>query len=384
MAPRDRRERAPVRVAFLQADLGVGGVERLVQALVMHMDPARATPVVMNLNGPGPVGEELASAGHPSIDHLAHGRWDPRTGARLRAALERERIDVVHVCDSAAPLFWAGWVRRRAPRPKLVLAFHSTGKEGRALQNAIANRVAFPVADRFIALGEGHLDFLANRFGLNRARFDVLRSGVDLEAFRPAADRATLRRELGLPAEAPLVGIVAALRPEKHHALFVAAAEKVHRRMPGVRFLVIGDGPGRAAVAAAIAAAGLQDVVRMLGMRRDVARLWPALDVAALTSHPRVETLPVTLLEAHACGVPAVATNVGSVGDIVLPDETGFLVPPGDVDAFADGLVALLTDPRRREAMGRAARLHAERRFDRRSMLRAYEDLFVRIGAGPA
>lgn len=373
-----------VRVAFLQASLGIGGAERLVQTLALSMDRARIEPVAICLYEAGPVGEELRAAGVTVTDRLARSRSDLAAGRRLREALARERIDVVYAIDSPLPLLWAGFERRRAPRPALVLGFHSTGRAEDPLQHFLSSRVAFPVVDRFVALADSHREWMAAHLKVARERIDVIVSGTDLEAFAPVADRAARRAELGLPAGAPLAAIVAALRPEKNHALFVEAAARVHAQLPAARFLVVGDGAGRAAIEAGIAARGLGDVVLMLGARRDMPRLWPAIDVAVLSSHARVETLPVTLIEAHACGVPAVATRVGSVADVVEDGVTGCLVPPGDADALAARLAALLADGALRARMGEAARARALRCFDRRVMVRAYEDLFVRsAGARP-
>jgi glycosyltransferase involved in cell wall biosynthesis len=374
----------PARVGFLLATLSIGGAERLVQSLVTGMDRTRVESTSITLYGPGRVGEELLAAGQRVVHGLARSFTDPGAGRRLGLALARERIDVLYVCDSPLPLFWSGMQRRRSPRPPLVLGFHSTGRRERRLQHFLANRAALPVVDRFVALADSHLGYLVKHFGLPRERGTVIVSGVDLDTFAPAADRDAIRRELGLPVGVPLAGIVAALRPEKHHAMFVAAAARVHARLPAARFLVVGEGPERPLIEAAIARHDLQDVVLMLGARDDVPRLMRALDVAVLTSHPFVETLPVCLLEAHACGVPSLATDVGSLRDVVAEGETGFLVPSGDVEAFAGRLGELLGSPGLRARMSVAARARAEQRVDRRAMMRSYEDLFVKLAGTEA
>jgi glycosyltransferase involved in cell wall biosynthesis len=101
-----------------------------------------------------------------------------------------------------------------------------------------------------------------------------------------------------------------------------------------------------------------------------------------LSSHPIVETLPVTLMEAAACGTPAVATAVGSVADVVADGETGFVVPAGDAEALAERITRLLADAALRSRMATAARQRAELRFDQRDMVRRYEELFASAAAG--
>lgn len=370
-----------IRVTFVQAWLTIGGAERLVQTLAQRMDRARFEPSLVNLYGPGAIGERMMAEGWPMTNHLAASRFDPRVAGRLARALAAARADVAYVIDSALPMFWMGIQRRSHPRPRLVLGFHSTGKLGDPVQHFLARHSAIPVADRLVALTEAHRRFLSAELRVPQSRFRVVGSGVDLARFDDRLPREAARRAAGLPEGAPLVGIVAALRPEKHHALFLSAAARVLESIPGARFVIAGDGPARDDVARLCRESGLGDRVRLLGAREDVAVLYRALDVAVLSSHPIVETLPVTLLEAAACGTPAVATAVGSVAEVIVEGETGFIVPPGDAGKLAARIVGLLRDAPLRERMGAAARRRAERHFDERDMIRRYEELFAETAA---
>ena len=371
-----------IRVAFVQGDLGVGGAERLVEGLIRRMNPARVRPLLATLHAPGAIGDRLAADGFTVVGALARSRFDPLAGARLGRALREHAVDVVYVTDSAMPMFWAGLLRRLSPRPRVVLGYHTTGRPGAELRDTLARAAALGAVDRIVALADSHRRFLAGALGLPEARFDVICSGVDLGRFDVTVPRDEARRRAGLPAGAPLAGIVAALRPEKNHALFLRAARRVLQSVPEARFVIAGDGPERAAVERESDRLGLGLQVLMLGTRHDVPDLYRALDVAVLTSHPVVETLPVTLIEAAACGTAAVATDVGSVRDVVADGETGYVVPPSDEAALASRMRELLVDAGLRERLGRAARSRAVRRFDERDMLRRYEDLFESAAAG--
>lgn len=373
---------APViRVAFVQAGLPIGGAERLIQALATRMDRARIEPQIVNLYGPGAIGEQMIAQGWKLTTDLATSRWDPFIGGRLARALASLHPDVAYVIDSALPMFWMGLQRRRHPRPRVILGFHSTGKLGDPLQHYLSRVSAIPVADRLVALTDTHRRHLAGELHVPESRFDVLVSGVDLSRFDARRPRDEARRAARLPERVPLVGIVAALRPEKNHALFFTAARRVAVDVPDTQFVVAGDGPARAEVARLAAASGLGDRLHVLGARQDVPDLYRSLDVAVLSSHPIVETLPVTLIEAAACGTPGVATAVGSVADVIVEGETGFVVPAGDEVALAARIVELVRDTARRERMGEAARQRAEQLFDEREMIRRYEDLFVATAA---
>jgi glycosyltransferase involved in cell wall biosynthesis len=186
-------------------------------------------------------------------------------------------------------------------------------------------------------------------------RLTVVPLGLDLHRFvECGARRGELRRELGVEGSVPLVGIVARLAPVKAHEVFLQAARSVSDRVPGVQFLVVGDGERRGALEAMARGLGLRDRVRFLGWRADLDRVYADLDLAVLCS--RNEGSPVSLIEAMASGRAVVATRVGGVPDVVDDGVTGHLVAPGDPRGLADAMVGLLADPERRRAFGAAGR----------------------------
>ena len=147
----------------------------------------------------------------------------------------------------------------------------------------------------------------------------MIPNGVDVERFRPRPPDAALRKEFGL-GRAPVVGIVAALRPEKNHALFLRAAGECCVRCPTPASLIVGDGPQRGELEALAGACRIAAAVRFLGTRSDVPEVLSLVDVLALTSH--MEANPVSILEAMAAEKPVVATRVGSVDKAVQDGRT--------------------------------------------------------------
>jgi len=233
-----------------------------------------------------------------------------------------------------------------------------------------------------VALAPSHREFLCGRYRLTPDRFTLIPNGADTARFHPASGRDAARRSLGWPAGGLVVGIVAALRPEKNHTLFLRTAATLTRRGAGARFVIVGDGPERARLEREAGSLGLGDHVAFLGAREDTPELYRAMDVAVLSSHPVIETFPMALIEAQASGVPVVSTDVGSVRDVVAEGESGFIVPPGHEAALADAIARLLADAAMRERMGRAGRERAVRFFAREGMIRAYERLFEEVGSG--
>jgi glycosyltransferase involved in cell wall biosynthesis len=230
---------------------------------------------------------------------------------------------------------------------------------------------------RIIVLGEGQRAEIA---GYRVAPLDKLvpiRLGLELEPFLQVAhNRGDLRRELGIAAESPLIGIVGRLAPIKAHEVFLDAARQVARALPSACFLVIGDGERHTELVAMAERAGLAKRVRFLGWRRDLDRIYADLDVVALSS--RNEGSPVVLIEALAAARPVVATAVGGVPEVVVHGETGLTVPPSDPGKLAEGMLRLLRDRSLAERLGQAGRRHVYPRYDSSRLIDDMRSLYWR------
>jgi len=215
---------------------------------------------------------------------------------RLRRLLCQRRIDaVVTVGTGGDKMFWgrlAGWL---AGTPVICSALHSTGLPDHV---EFSNRLLAPLTDAFIAVAEPHAQHLAAHEGCPAQKIRVIPNGVDCERFHPRWPNQTLRQSLNLDAETPVVGIVAALRPEKNHEMFLKVAALVHGKLPAAQFLIVGDGPQRARLEGLAQTLGIAHCVRFLGTRSDVSEVLSLVDVLVLTSH--MEANPICLMEAMA------------------------------------------------------------------------------------
>jgi len=311
--------------------------------------------------------------------------------AALTRHLRRLRPDLVHTHTAKA-----GTVGRVAALlagvPVRVHTFHGhvlTGYFGpaatalfRRIEAALARRSTLLVAvsprqrDELIALGVAEPE-----------RITVIPVGLDLAPFLNAASHAgRLRAELGLSPEIPLVGVVARLVPIKGVDLFLRAAALLRQRVPGVRFVIAGDGPEREALEGQVTALGLDGVLRFLGWRHDLPALYADLDLVVLSS--RNEGTPVCLLEAMAAGVPVVATAVGGVEDLVQDRMTGRLTLPGDAGALASAIAEVLADRRAAQAYAEAARAAVFPKHDTKTLIAGIRAWYTRLldggGAGRA
>jgi glycosyltransferase involved in cell wall biosynthesis len=194
--------------------------------------------------------------------------------------------------------------------------------------------------------------------------FDVIPNGFDLLVLRPdRSARDNLRKELAIPADAPLVGMLARFHPMKDHSTFVKAAALLRERLANAHFLLAGEGVDdtNAELIGQLASLGLVACTRLIGVRTDVTRVISSLDLFTLTSCSG-EGFPNVLGEAMACEVPCVATRVGDSAYVL--GDTGCIVSPRDPQALADAWALILESSNERiRAMGRAARARVEAMF---------------------
>ena len=367
-------DRGPLRILFAVTSMPVGGAETLLMNLVRRLDRERFEPDIVCLKERGPLGETLANE-MPVHAGLLRGKWDLRVLGRLRQLIRQRRMDALITVGAGDKMFWgrlAAWLERV---PVICSALHSTGWPDTI---GFLNRQLTSITDAFIAVATNHGQFLVQREGFPASKVVVIPNGIDTQVFQPVpADRQAVRDELGIPHDAPVAGIIAALRPEKNHSLFLAAAGQVRVQHPNAHFLIVGDGPERPRLESLVQSLDLVSCTHFLGTRADIARILAAIDVFALTSHN--EANPVSILEALSCGVPVVATRVGSVHETVIPHQTGFLANPGCRDEIAARVSELFSDPRRRQEMGIAGRILVETIGSLNHMVQGYEQLVTKI-----
>jgi glycosyltransferase involved in cell wall biosynthesis len=179
------------------------------------------------------------------------------------------------------------------------------------------------------------------------------------------------------PGEGPIIGTVAALRPEKNVMRLVEALHKVRSRTL-CRLLIAGDGPERAALEERVSVLGLKDAVRFTGQITETEQVYAALRVFALSSD--TEQMPVTVLEAMAAGLPVAATQVGDVAQMVAAENRSFLTPR-DASALAGAILRLIENPAAAASIGAANRAVVRDTYNQEKMFAAYEGLFCGMAA---
>lgn len=372
-----------VRVLWLIKGLGLGGAERmLVDALPYHDRRRWTIEVAYLLPWKSFLVPQLEAQGVPvHCLGMKSNLGGPGAVIALRSLLRERGIGLVH-----AHLPMAGVVARLAARGTgvpVVYTEHNLQERYHPLMRQ-ANRLTFGMNALAIAVSEEVARSLRGH-GLDRkAPVEVMPNRVPVAAIREEGSRgAAVRRELGIPADAVVVGAVAVLRVQKRLSDWLAVAARVCAQSEKARFLLAGDGPEMGTVRAEVARLGLEGRVLLPGFRPDGRAVIGALDLFLMTSE--FEGLPIALLEALALGKPVVATAVGGVPEVVTEGQEGFLLPIGDVASIASRVLHLVEDAALRATMGEAAAATARTRFDLGANIRRIEEIYADLiarGAG--
>jgi sugar transferase (PEP-CTERM/EpsH1 system associated) len=359
-----------------------GGLENGVVNLINHMPRSAYRHMVVALTEVTDFRHRLQ---HGDVECIALHK-SPGHGAklypRLWRLLRQHRPAIVHTRNLAAlemqPAAWAARVpvRIHGEHGRDVDDLHGTSRHYQRVR-----RLYSPFVQRYVALSRDLAGYLQGPVGIAPGRIEQIYNGVDAERFAPAPEGAV--PIAGAPFAAPghwLVGTVGRMQTVKHQTLlaraFVRALELAPALRNSARLVMVGEGPLRAECQAILDEAGAGALAWLPGERTDVPEVMRGLNGFVLPS--LAEGISNTILEAIATALPVIATRVGGNAELVDDGRTGALVPPDDVDALAQTLVRMATDPARAAAMGRAGRAEVERRFSLQAMVAAYQALYDR------
>ena len=373
-----------MRVVHVIARLNVGGPASQVLGVAAGLDPAAFdVHVLAGSVGPGEEewselrGVDVAVTRLRGLGPAVRPGDDARAFDVLLRELQRLRPDVVHTHTAKAGAL--GRVAARAAGVRRVVhTYHGhllTGYFRPAVRTAVVatERALARVTTRLVTVGARVRDDLVRARIGEHSQYRVIGPGV---APPRAPTRSAARVALGLPPDAAVVGFVGRLTRVKRPDRAIAVVRRLVAQGRDVRLLVAGAGDLEAA--ARRGASDLGERVRWLGWHGDVGSVFSASDVVLLTSDN--EGMPVTLVEAAHVGTPVVATDVGSVAEVVRDGSTG-LVVPADVDALTAAVATLLDDPARRAAMGAAARARAAAEFSVARMVAEHVELYREVCA---
>jgi glycosyltransferase involved in cell wall biosynthesis len=353
--------------------MGMGGADQQLLSLAQTLRARGWNARIVSLTALGPMGRQAQELGIPTESlEIPRGVPDPRGIMRLRSIIRSWKPEILHSHLLHANLL-ARLLRPLARVPILVSTIHSINYGGRLrligyrLTDSLADCttiVSQIAAERYIAAG-----------AVLPERLRVIPNGVDTQQFRPLPQaRAELRRVLGLDHAFAWLA-VGRFDPPKDYPNMLAAFAKVSQRLSNSVLLLVGRGSLQPQTEELARSLGVGDRVRFLGVRRDVAELMSAADAYVLSS--AWEGMPMVLLEAAASGLPIVATSVGGNPEVVVDEETGFLVPPRDPAALAVGMLRLAAlPPDQRRRLGQHGREHIETNYSLPRIADVWEELY--------
>jgi glycosyltransferase involved in cell wall biosynthesis len=382
--------KSKLRVVTL-SDTILGGAEDLARQVAQRIDRDRFESTLVATRWTpdpraDPVLADLEESGTRFIGMSRGSRFDLRPWRRLLAELREQGVDILHTHKIGSNL-WGALLKPRIPAPVFVTHEHTWSWEGQLPRRLIDRHLIARRAAAVVAVSRADQRRMSEIEHIPPEKTRFIPVGIPPP--KRSANPADLRAELGMGPDQPLIGMVGTLRPQKNYELMFRATQALKREFPGLRVAIAGAEEsaehthGRD-LQALIDELGLSDTITLLGFRTDVYDVISQIDVGAQSSD--FEGSPQSVLEMMEAAKPVVATSVGGMTDMVIDGETGILVEPGDMDGLAEGVAALLRDPERAAAMGRAGQELRRREFTMEHMIslveQLYEELWARHEAG--
>ncbi len=370
-----------ISVCLLADELPLGGAESLQLTVLSGLDRTRFRAEAICLREPGLMASRFEKAGVPVTVLGRRGRQHLTTVPVLARELRRRGTDVLLMTPHDATMALGPFAGRLGARANM-LGLHQIGGKKIGIPSFPHRSVELMrLIDVLVLLTDAQRAYLVAEEGFGRrwwrrTRVAVIPNGIEIPEV-PGPDARAARHELGIAADAPTVGIVAALRAEKDHETLLRAIARLAPTRPDLRLVIVGSGDREEALRAETARLGLAGHVVFTGFRPDAPRLLAGLDVVALVSVQ--ETFPVSVLEAMAACRPVVMTRCEGVPEVVVEGTTGYMIDIGDDATLADRLGRLLDDPALSAQMGSAGRVRAAAEFPISRTISRYEELFSRL-----
>jgi len=347
--------------------MGLGGVPKVVYHLLKALPAEHYALSIYSLKSRGG-SPDISVRGVNRFKELGLEVHFPDQGknksdkiADLCKWLLRNQIDILHTHSYGPNLIGrlAGILCRKI---KIVSHYHNDGEnKWEKNDDLICDQLLAPFTDRLIACSESVGKHVSERIGVSREKIEVILNGVDLDQFKPCDHLRSLKEEMGLPLDSQVIGIVGRISEEKGQDDFIKAAGLIKKTFPNTIFLIIGQTGNdtlKTRLRALAVAHGVDREVIFTGYIPDVHRVYSALDILVVPS--RWEGFGLILVEGMSSGKPIVATNVGAIPEVVLPNETALLVPPSMPSAIASGVIHLLENPEEARRMGEKGRERAK------------------------
>jgi len=364
------------QIVFLITGLAYGGAETQLVNLVTSLKKRGWEVRVVSMLSPQAFTEELKEAGIPILTlNMRRGVADPRAVFRLVKILREWKPDIVHSHMVHANLL-ARVVRIFCKIPVLISTAHSINEGGRWRE--VAYRLTDPLADLTTNVSRAAVERYIRVGAAPKNKIRFMPNGIDTTKFKPnKAAGQRLRNELGVVNYFVWLA-VGRFEEAKDYPNMLRAFSMIVSKKTDVVLLLVGQGSLMEEVKKIASELNLEDKVQFLGVRRDVPDLMNAADAYVMSS--AWEGMPMVLLEAGACGLPVVATDVGGNSEVVLNGKTGFIVPPRNPETLAQAMEKMMALPKeKRLEMGKAGRAYIEANYSLEHVVDQWEALYMEL-----
>lgn len=356
-----------IQILHLTETAGPGGAEMLMVRLVERLETKYESRI--GLIKDGWLATEMRNRGVPVQLYENQGSTPIPLIRQLAGTIRREKIDLIHSHEFLMNTYAAAAsILTGVPQLATVHGRNYYGDRARrrAAYRAVSRRACI------VAVCGATKEYLIERVGVAPRRIRVVHNGVDVEDARPIDNSKIVGHS---SQRGPTICTVGRLSPVKGLSDLLLAVRDLIMTWPTLQLLVVGQGRLEGVLKQQVMDLGLSKNVQFTGHLENLRDVWLRVDVFALPSLS--EGLPLSLLEAMAAGIPSVATRVGGVGEVIEDGETGLLVPPGDRQALAEGIMKLLEDRTLARQMGKAAQETVVRCFSLTKMVQAYREIYA-------
>jgi glycosyltransferase involved in cell wall biosynthesis len=376
-APGKRVAVRKIKVLQLIEGLNLGGAETKLMELVAHMDRDRFETVVCSLGMGDRIRQEFEKLKVEFITWPRQSRVDVSLIFKVAKLIREKQIDVV-----MTTLFYADVLGALAgvfSKPKAVFSWETiSAPEWLLTHRLLAYRFAMRFCTRVISVSHATAKWLIEKRGVPPEKVVVIPYGVNLDLYR-AGENPELKQKLGIEHDAKVIGVVARLHPQKGHRYLIEAAKSIVAKYPKTKFVVVGDGELRAELESMAKAQGVAENFLFLGFRKDVKDLMRVFDVFCLPS--LYEGLPNVVLEAMATAKPVVATAVDGTPELIVDEETGYLVPPADPRALAEKISLLVANEELARRFGNNGLRRVQAEYSLEKQVEGFQNLYQRFVA---
>ena len=375
------------KIAYVIGSLDIGGTEKQFYLLLKYLDRQRFSPYVISLSSGGYWVEPIRKLGIEVVELKRKRSYEFRRLYLLASLIKRYHPHIIHTFQSPANMYGvlSSFLNGRK---KIIVSRRSIDPiETNSLIKKNLNHIVYRTADVVVCNAIALYKDLKARYD-TKIQAVVIHNGIELlESFQPENEE-ILKRDLGLPSSARVLGTVGRLVPKKNHRLFLDTASEVLKRHASTYFLIIGGGPMETELRVYAQQLGIADRVIFTGPRSDVIQLLGIFDIFLFTSYHENEGegLPNAVMEAMVRGLPCVASRSSGADELFcdgeagyLIGETGYLTDPGTKEKFVHKVLTLLEDENLRKRMGQRGKAICKEKFSVQRMAKQFEDLYASL-----